>query len=363
MQIMRIRLLKHLLLLIAIVMAECKISSIEKAYSKGVSAYTGERWSECISQFEEALHLYKLYRLIIVNCRLKCKSQPYQSILNTNIEDLKIYEKIFMNKNCLHSCQEKDLPVGHEDIKLDEKILTYMQTRKPYDYLHVCYFQMYALPKAANSAYTYLVANPEDDNMKKNLEYYIDQPEVDVSEIIDLQSEDYEVLYNLGYKSYKQNNWAETIANMEEVITNYISSENMCRAECERQPEQDGSSEFIITVSNNIASLLHCYQYCQKKLSTLQYKSGIEFLADVLNYLQISYYHLDRFDDAAKCVATYLALMPLDEDMITNKEIYETVVDKKSFIERSDVIHYFKRDEYEKKLLNLFHQEDYYHSE
>ncbi|XP_028156239.1 cartilage-associated protein-like [Ostrinia furnacalis] len=333
------------------------LSSIDKVYKKGVSAYSGERWTECITQFEESLYLYKLYKSVAVNCRLKCRAEPYETYIKENIEDLKIYEKFLNKRKCLLKCLEK----GFDDVRVSsdvhESTLFNIQARKPYEYLHLCYFQMYAFQKAASAAYTFLIANPKDETMKNNLKYYSEQPEVDINEVVDLESEDYKVLYHLGLKSYKKNNWAETVASMEEVLTDYMSSENVCRAECERQPEQESTSEFVLTVSNNVASLLHCHQHCQEKLKSLEYNSGIEFLADVLNYLQISYYHLDRFEDAAKAVASYLALMPDDEDMLENKKMYSTLTDAKSFSERETIIYYMNRDLYEKKLIELFHQE------
>ncbi|XP_045772094.1 cartilage-associated protein-like [Maniola jurtina] len=213
------------------------------------------------------------------------------------------------------------------------------------------------LPKAASATYTYLMAHPDDVDMKKNVDYYVQQPEVDATEVIDLERDDYEVLYKLGKQAYNQKKWGETVNNMEEALTHFLSWENSCRAECDRQPEQEWSPEFAITVSNNIASVLTCRQKCQDDLKP-PYKSGVEILADILNYIQISYYHLDRIDDAAKAVATYLALYPNDEDMLENKIIYKTLTDEKKFMEIPDIIYYFKRDKYEKQLLDFFHKED-----
>lgn len=333
-----------------------KLPSVDNTYEQGVLAYSNERWSKCIEYFEESLHLYKLYKSVVNNCRLTCNSQQYKSKIKENIEDLKIYESFFVKRDCLNECQEN----GFNDIQINSTIqdstIFNLETRRPYEYLHVCYFQMNALPKAASAVFTHLVINPNNEQMQGNLRYYIEQPEVDANEVVDLQSEDYKVLYKLGIQAYKNSNWGETIANLEEVVSDYILSENMCRADCERQPAQESSPEFVVTVSNNIASLLHCRQQCQDKLSLLGYHSGVEFLADVLNYIQISYYRLDRYKEAAKTTASYLVMLPNDADMLQNKFIYSTLVEESAFEERSDIVHYSKRDEYEKELLYLFHQ-------
>ncbi|KAJ2947894.1 hypothetical protein O0L34_g9684 [Tuta absoluta] len=334
--------------------SEALRASLDKAYQKGIDAYKGERWSECIKKFEESLHLYKLYKSITGNCRLNCNSKQYETQVKDNIEDLQFFEKYFNMKNCLKVCHE----FGFEDVNLQNDISDFtlhnMQTRKPYEYIHMCYYQKNMLPKAASSVFTFLVANPDDETMMQNLQYYVNQPEVDANEIVDLLVEDYTVLYRLGIKAYKSENWRETIASMEEAITDYLSSENNCRVECERQPEQEWSTEFVVTMSNTMAALLQCHQVCQGKLKLLGYGSGVEFLADVLNYIQISYYHLDKINEAAKTVASYLVLMPNDPDMLSNKKIYSATVQTEAFIERSDIVYYYKRDLNEKKLLNLF---------
>lgn len=347
------------IILSALLTCKCvKFSSLDVVYNKGVDAYAKERWSECILQFEGSLHLYKVYKSIIINCRIKCKSESENHhILTENIEELKIFEYFLNMKDCLTECQQG----GFEDAKLfsnaSDTVLLNMQHKKPYAYLHLCYYQKNALHKAASAAYTYFVANTDDKRMQRNVEYYIQQPEVNIKEVNDLESEDYQILFKLGLQAYEKNKWGETIGNMEKTLTHYMTWENFCRADCEHQQDQELSSEFMVTISNIILPVLICRQKCQDKLHPL-YKSGVEFLADVLNYLQISYYHMDRLEDAAKGVATYLFLHPTDEDMIENKRIYKTVVDENKFIQRSDIIHYFKRDTNEKQLLNFFLEKD-----
>ncbi|XP_039752031.1 cartilage-associated protein-like [Pararge aegeria] len=333
-----------------------KFTSLDKVYQKGVDAYSKERWSECIVQFEESLHLYTLHKAVIVNCRLKCKSETPKTEIE-NIEDLKVFEYFINARQCLTQCQQKGFDDVHMYNNVTNTVIEYLQAKKPYSYLHMCYFQMNDLPKAASATYTYLVAHPDDVEMKKNVDYYVQQPEVDEKEVTDLERDDYQVLYKLGIQAYNQKKWDETVYNMEEALSHFLSWENSCRAECDRQPEQEWSPEFAITVSNNIASVLTCRQRCQEDVKP-RYNSGVEILADILNYIQISYYHLDRIDNAAKAVATYLALFPNDEDMLENRIIYKSLIDEKKFVEIPDIIYYFKRDKNEKQLLDFFHKED-----
>ncbi|XP_075975092.1 cartilage-associated protein-like [Anticarsia gemmatalis] len=333
-------------------------ASLDQTYEKGLKAYTEERWSRCIEKFEESLHIYRLYRSVEFNCRLKCNAVKFERRVEENIDDLQIYEAYFNKRNCINSCRK----TGYAGVNLksnpEEFYINAMQAKKPYGYLHICYHQMNMNMKAASAAYTYLVAHPDDEIMLANVKFYTEQPQVDPNEIVDYEGDDYVLLYSLGKESYEKKNWAETVASMEEVIKDYISSENICRVECERQPGQEWSSEFVITLSNNMASLLHCRQHCQDKLKIMKYKSGVEFLADILNYLQISYYNLEKNDLAAEAVASGLVLLPEDEDMLANDKFYTELTKKKATASRSDVEYYFKRDKYEKDLLRFFHKEN-----
>lgn len=352
-----VNLLTILILLIEICNG-VKYLSIDKAFTKGASAYSGERWSECIAQFEEAIHLYKLYKSVCTNCRLKCNSNLENPIVKDNIEDLKMYETFVKRNDCVTKCKES----GFNELEIDDNISEYtlnsMQNRTPYQYIHICYFQMYNLPKAASAAYTYLAKHPTDPEMIHNLEYYAKQPEVDKNEITDLEGNDYVTLHRIGLKAYGLNNWEETIAAMEEVLIDYILSENSCRAECDHLSDHEPSSEFVIVVTRYIKSILQCKQSCQKYVQSMNYDSGNELLADVLNYLQISYYHTGRYVNAAKALQSYLLISPDDEDMLKNKKFYSDLVNEEDFIERSEITQYYKRNEYETKLLNFLREND-----
>lgn len=354
------RYLKYFIVIFVVIKCNTSLTpaSLDKAFETGVKAYTDERWSRCIEKFEESLHLFKLYKAINVNCRLKCNAQSYAPRIVEDIEDLKVYEIYFNKNDCIHKCQRNGFAAVNLNRFPDESVLRKMRHLVPYEYLHVCYFQMHMFHAAASAAFTYLVAHPEDEIMKKNVEYYIAQPEVDVNEMVDYEAGDYVLLYKLGKKSYHQDNWAETVASLEEAIKDYMLSENNCRAECEQVPAKEWPSDFVSTVSNNIAALLHCRQHCQDKLQYLKYDSGVEFIADVLNYLQMSYYYLEKFDAAAEAVATYLELHPTDEDMLENVKYYSKLNNKSTDAKRADVLHYMKRDKYEKDLLNFFREEN-----
>lgn len=330
-------------------------ASINSIYTKAVKAYKDDNWSTCINYLDEVLHLYKLHRSVTNNCRHKCLSSADAVNVKEKIEDLKFFEIVFKRQNCFKHCLEKDfnavklLPEINQDIHFD------LRSRLPYKYLHRCYYKIDDYPKAASAAYTYLVQNKHDADVD-SLKFYMTKLS-NPNDFIDFLSNDYIHLFNIGREAYAMGNWGETIAAMEEVLTDYFSAENNCRAECEEYPKYDWSPNFSVTLSNNIANLLQCYQNCQRVLQSHEFSSGVNFIAEVLNYLQICYFHSERYKEAAMAVESILLMHPNDEDQIENKKLYSQV-STDTFVDRPDIFFYYKRDSYEKYLLSLISKSD-----
>lgn len=338
--------------------------SLEKIYKNGVEAYLREDWTECVVQFEESLNLYKLYKAIINSCRQKCKSFPYKYHIKEDMEDLKIYERFFHINNCLMTCQDTELEKVSLKSNIPDAVLSKMMNLQPYEFLHICYYQTNHLEKATNAAATYLIAHRDDKVMLSNLQQYLELSKMNTYDLVNLEAEKYMLLYDLALKTYSEKKWSQTIDHIEAAIKNYMTSEDNCRAECDQLPEQEWAQEFIMTISNAISSLLSCRQHCQTKLKAIEYDTGEEFLAQALNYLQISYYNIEKFDNAAQATETYLSLKPDDQNMLANKKIYLGLADDTSFVPRSDIMYYIKRDTYEKDLIKLYLEEhnDIYNS-
>lgn len=110
-------------------------------YEKGVEAYLENRFADCVTHLEAALEKYNTYTKKVQNCRLTCKEEAEQSdpIYPVDIENLRFYEKAIKNTLCLIKCQNKsDLFNMHLNAETNELF----QNRKPYEYLHICYFQV-----------------------------------------------------------------------------------------------------------------------------------------------------------------------------------------------------------------------------
>lgn len=111
-------------------------------YEEGVRAYLDNNFAECVARFEEAIEKYKLYRKSVQNCRIKCadEAELSDSLYNVDIEDLRFYEKTIKKTLCIIKCKSDKNIFGKYN--LNDEAQSLFENRKPYEYLHICYFQV-----------------------------------------------------------------------------------------------------------------------------------------------------------------------------------------------------------------------------
>lgn len=68
-----------------------------------------------------------------------------------------------------------------------------LEERKPYQYMHICYYHQGELAMAVQSAYTFLVANPDDKDIKQSLNWYMNRDGYSDDMLIDMERKDHEV--------------------------------------------------------------------------------------------------------------------------------------------------------------------------
>lgn len=118
--------------------------SCAELYEKGVDAYLDNDFERCVSNFEAALALYRSYTKKLQICRLRCAEEAELSepLYHVDIENLRFYEKAIRNTLCIIKCKEKSEIFGAYNI--DKETESLFENRKPYEYLHICYFQVSA---------------------------------------------------------------------------------------------------------------------------------------------------------------------------------------------------------------------------
>jgi hypothetical protein len=148
-------------------------------------------------------------------------------------------------------------------------------------FTYVFNFQKNMLKKAANAAFTFLVANPNHESMKKNFEFYINLPEVDKNDITNLEApvisctslytaniyliyyfsinfyfklyvfQKYVSLYVNGVEAYNKEDFPSAINYFEESLDDYLENEEQCRTYCEGPFDQGWNPDFTPSIASN----------------------------------------------------------------------------------------------------------------
>lgn len=112
-------------------------------YEKGAEAYLENNFKDCVRYFEVAIEKYRLYTKTLQNCRIQCKEDVSEGrpLYSDDIEDLHFFEKTIKNTLCIVKCRNDHSNVfGVYNINKETEEL--FENRKPYEYLHICYFQV-----------------------------------------------------------------------------------------------------------------------------------------------------------------------------------------------------------------------------
>lgn len=116
-------------------------TSCTTLYERGVQAYLEDRYEDCVTHLEAAIENYRKYTKKLQNCRILCKeaAEDSEPLYGVDVEDLRFYEKTIRNTLCLIECQKKSELLG---FYLNAATSEVFENRKPYEYLHICYYQV-----------------------------------------------------------------------------------------------------------------------------------------------------------------------------------------------------------------------------
>lgn len=112
-------------------------------YENGVEAYLENRYADCVKNFELALGKYRLYMKHLQNCRLNCKEEAEFSdpLYPIDIDDLYFYEKTIKQTLCIVKCKNNN-DIFSDDFSINPEIEKLFEDYKPFEYLHLCYYQV-----------------------------------------------------------------------------------------------------------------------------------------------------------------------------------------------------------------------------
>ncbi|CAD6204817.1 GSCOCG00002996001-RA-CDS [Cotesia congregata] len=336
---------------------------LEEAYERAVQSYLDDNYEKCIVEFNLVIQRYKEYKNAVINCRKKCRDSVsyFTPIFFENIEDLHFYEKKVRETLCLLRCNQDYRDVaGSQALKrlpasIEQKIIDL----KPYEYLHICYYQRSRYQEAANAVFTYLAQHADHKMSIDNLRYYLSLPEVKETEVSNLEAAEFIKFYVEGVKAYEEEYFEEAIENLEKSLRFYLKAEEDCRFYCEGPFDQGWHPEFTSSFANHFTYCLKCKRGCSRFLNRINGDYQKDLLASHYNYLQFAYYKTGNIKKTCQAVESYLLFFPADETMNYNKEYYKNLpkVQEEYFEPRPEAFEYVKRQEYELRILSFISQE------
>ncbi|XP_047491315.1 cartilage-associated protein-like [Penaeus chinensis] len=330
--------------------------SYDFLYNEGISMYTENNWEKCIENLEDALSDWHWWRENLAKCREECHNDSDNTLLLAEKlqEQDRFYEKTVRTTLCIVKCK-KTIFGSRMDRVVDSNVEEDFEMRKPYDYLQLCYFKLEKLKEAADAAATVLVAQPEHEVMQSNMQYYISEGGVDISNVVNRELQEYGSEYIKGTIAYNNEDYAGTIEHMEKSLELYYKADQECRRLCENSIEQKILEDFIMTIANQYTYTIRCKRRCNRAHGNLMGETIQNFLASYFNYLQFAYYKEDNTKKACEAVASSLLLDPEDPIQQRNKQFYLSTeyVTEDSFVPRESVVAYKNRLDYERELIDF----------
>lgn len=118
-------------------------------YQDGVRSYLANDWDSCIDDLQKALSGHRDYYQATASCRTECDyaGQREEPLFPGNVENLHIFEAMIRKTACMVKCKRLLLPTLVDYFFMDKWSQDIFRTRKPYEYLQLCYFRVKTKPQ------------------------------------------------------------------------------------------------------------------------------------------------------------------------------------------------------------------------
>lgn len=338
-----------------------ELMPLESAYRHALDQYSGEHWAESVGYLEVSLRLHRLLRDSEAFCHRNCSAAtpapaPAGPGSPASHTELRLFGGVLRRAQCLKRCKQ-GLPAFRQS-QPSRAVLADFQQREPYKFLQFAYFKANDLPKAIAAAHTYLLKHPEDEMMKRNMEYYKSLPGAE-DHIKDLETKSYESLFVRAVRAYNGENWRTSISDMELAIPDFFKAFYECLAACEGSREIKDFKDFYLSIADHYVEVLECKIHCEETLTPVIGGYPVEkFVATIYHYLQFAYYKLNDLKNAAPCAVSYLLFDPNDKVMQQNLVYYQYHRDKwglsdEHFQPRLEAVQFFNVTTLQKELYDF----------
>ncbi|GMR46337.1 hypothetical protein PMAYCL1PPCAC_16532, partial [Pristionchus mayeri] len=304
--------------------------TFERLYKFGKDAYTNGEWADCIGFMKRALEDWEYYQSYILSCASKCiKKLPepqFDADADPKHKVLARFHHTSQRALCIKRCRRERLSSRRPAISRREVVHDFIE-QKPYNYLQVCYWKDGDFENAAKAAYTFLVANPTDEQAKVNMDFYMGEPEFTEDLIEDKERKDYERMFISGVGAYEEGDWPKCINHLDTALEEFFREEEKCRLSCRDRVDWTGigSDDDVDVVINAMhRSTVECGHSCLARLSWVNGHFFGNLVAQAYRYQHLCYFKQMRGQDAARAVSNHL-LLDASPDMRWNKAHYRTL--------------------------------------
>ena len=134
-------------------LAVCSVEEEEQnfgqLYSAAQKAYLDNDWTNCVKYMKLAVEGYRAHRDIVIECRRECRkassaSAEEDKVIFVGDPELESFERITKDALCLMDCKKRKtagkLSRGDE---IASGVIDDFEKKKPYDYLQLCYYQVF----------------------------------------------------------------------------------------------------------------------------------------------------------------------------------------------------------------------------
>ncbi|XP_007502528.2 prolyl 3-hydroxylase 2 isoform X1 [Monodelphis domestica] len=348
------------------------LQPFELLYNRGVEAFSDGDFAAAVRYLEQALSSRRRLREERLRCRLECGARaPLGSARGGGPAwELRFLRALLERARCVRRCEQEDesgASDGHPgatssrfasrspaDVKRD------FQRRMPYSYLQQAYSQMNQMEKAAEAAYTFLMANPEHMAVPS---HDGKSETVAGAKLVDREAQPHLEHYREAVEHYEDDHFQLAIEAFEQALKDYFKADRQCRVLCEWSQSHDDQDHrmktdgFYEVLAGLYSRRLMCEHDCVRELATWPGQpSPIEnFLPLHYDYLQFSYYQVGNYVKALECAKSYLLFHPDDEDVQDNVRYYESVLEESTdpsiIPAREDAALFMKRYKLESELI------------
>lgn len=326
--------------------------TFEDYFQFGKNEYTERNWPDCVAFMKRAIDDFRQYQDDVVSCRRKCNRQIKPA--TSSSPKIAKFHETSETALCLLRCR-KDMFGDHQSIK---KMSVYhdLEERKPYQYMHICYYHQGELAMAVQSAYTFLVANPDDKDIKQSLNWYMNRDGYSDDMLIDMERKDHEAKFINGVEAYDQQDWGRCVNEFESALEKSIIQDEKCRLLCQDKIDWsvvDGNPEIDILLASMRASVIRCEHNCLYKLARINGHYVGHLFAAHFEYLHFCHFKMQRGAEAAQTVANYLLFddSPL---MRRNRYFYGKQYKKNElFTPSQEVLDIYRRRDLEARFLEF----------